>query len=99
MPEYKKEYPSLKRTQLIAMIQKEFKKSPENPVYRQQLMNVNKLEQNKNDYEENETDWKNLNMLWTIIIEFKEKILNRRIWLFLRFLIYDDIILFQFILF
>ena len=35
MPEYKKEYPNLKRTQYIDMIQKEFKKSPENPVYKQ----------------------------------------------------------------
>ena len=38
LPIYKAEYPSFKRNQLINMIQKEFKKSPENPVYKQQLI-------------------------------------------------------------
>lgn len=52
LPEYKKEYPSLKRSQLIVMIQKEFKKSPENPVYKQQLMNANKSNLNKNEDDE-----------------------------------------------
>ena len=42
MPEYKRDYPNLKRSQYIDMIQKEFKKSPENPVYKQKLNEMNK---------------------------------------------------------
>lgn len=42
MPEYKKEYPNLKRSQYVDMIQKEFKKSPENPVYKQKLNEASK---------------------------------------------------------
>jgi hypothetical protein len=37
LPIYKMAYPSLKRTQLINLMQKEFKKSPENPVYKKQM--------------------------------------------------------------
>ncbi len=37
LPLFKAEYPNAKRSQLIDMIQKEFKKSPENPVYKQQI--------------------------------------------------------------
>jgi hypothetical protein len=33
---YRSAYPSLKRQQLINLMQKEFKKSPENPVYKKQ---------------------------------------------------------------
>jgi len=47
MPDYKKEYPSLKRSQLIAMIQKEFKKSPDNPINKQQLLASSKIENKK----------------------------------------------------
>jgi hypothetical protein len=51
MPEYKKEYPNLKRTQYIDMIQKEFKKSPENPVYKQKLNEAkNKNNNGDNNY-------------------------------------------------
>ncbi len=52
MPEYKKDYPSLKRSQLIGMIQTEFKKSPDNPVYKQKLLNANKQEKIKDDDED-----------------------------------------------
>jgi hypothetical protein len=38
LPLYKIAYPGMKRGQLIQMLQKEFKKSPENPVYKQQLI-------------------------------------------------------------
>lgn len=44
LPIFKAEYPNAKRSQLIEMIQKEFKKSPDNPVYRQQLINVREAE-------------------------------------------------------
>lgn len=37
LPIYKIGYPSMKRNQLIHMIQKDFKKSPENPVYKKQI--------------------------------------------------------------
>jgi len=37
MPIYRSDYPSLKRQQLINLIQKEFKKYPENPVYIKQI--------------------------------------------------------------
>jgi len=36
-PLFKKDYPNMKRSQLIQMIQKEFKKSPENPIYKIQI--------------------------------------------------------------
>jgi len=52
MPEYKKDYPNFKRSQLIAMIQKEFNKSPQNPVYKQQQMNANKNNKD-NDFDDN----------------------------------------------
>ena len=38
LPLFKAQNPNAKRSQLIDMIQKEFKKSPENPVYKQQVM-------------------------------------------------------------
>jgi hypothetical protein len=38
LPIYKMAYPSLKRAQLINLMQKEFKKSPENPVYKKQML-------------------------------------------------------------
>ncbi len=44
LPIFKAEYPNAKRSQLIEMIQKEFKKSPDNPVYRQQLINMREAE-------------------------------------------------------
>lgn len=44
LPIFKAEYPNAKRSQLIDMIQKEFKKSPDNPVYRQQLLLNKELE-------------------------------------------------------
>jgi hypothetical protein len=48
LPLFKVEYPNAKRSQLIDLIQKEFKKSPENPVYKQQLlMNKDIEKQNK----------------------------------------------------
>jgi hypothetical protein len=53
MPEYKKDYPNLKRSQYIDMIQKEFKKSPENPVYKQKL---NEASNKNNKGEENFSD-------------------------------------------
>jgi hypothetical protein len=37
MPLFKVLYPGAKRSQLIEFMQKEFKKSPENPVYKQQM--------------------------------------------------------------
>jgi len=37
LPIYKIAYPSLKRSQLINLMQKEFKKSPDNPVYKKQM--------------------------------------------------------------
>ena len=57
MPEYKKDYPSLKRSQLIGMIQTEFKKSPDNPVYKQKLLNANKQEKIKDDDEDKNEYW------------------------------------------
>jgi hypothetical protein len=39
LPEYKSQYPNFTRNKLIDMIQKEFKKSTENPVYMQQVIN------------------------------------------------------------
>ncbi len=44
MPLFKLEYPKVKRQQLIQMIQKEFKKSPENPIYKQQLAMAKKAD-------------------------------------------------------
>ena len=55
MPEYKVEYPNLKRRQYIEMIQKEFKKSPENPVYKQKMADAGK-EQNKGKDYGNDSD-------------------------------------------
>ena len=37
LPAYREANPGFKRTQLINMIQKEFKKSPENPIYKQKV--------------------------------------------------------------
>lgn len=45
LPEYKKEYPNAKRSQLTEFMQKEWKKSPMNPVYRQQVLLSQKVEQ------------------------------------------------------
>lgn len=49
MPEYKKEYPNLKRSQYMDMIHKEFKKSPENPVYKQKLNDASKSGKNNDN--------------------------------------------------
>lgn len=38
LPLYRTLYPGSKRAQLINFIQKDFKKSPENPVFKQQLL-------------------------------------------------------------
>lgn len=43
----------MKRSQLIAMIQKEFKKSPENPVFKQQLMNAKKTNNKDDEFDNN----------------------------------------------
>ena len=39
LPDFKAEYPNAKRSQLIDLMQKEFKKSTDNPIYKQQLIN------------------------------------------------------------
>ncbi len=46
LPIFKAQNPNAKRSQLIDMIQREFKKSPDNPVYRQKLL-MNKELENK----------------------------------------------------
>ena len=51
LPNYKEEYPNLKRSQYIDMIQKEFKTSPENPVY---LANVQKAKKNQEEEDQKE---------------------------------------------
>ena len=48
---YKEEYPNLKRSQYIDMIQKEFKTSPENPIY---LANIQKAKKAQDEEDEKE---------------------------------------------
>lgn len=43
LPIFKAEYPNFTRGKLINMIQKEFKKSPDNPIYKQQLLAAKEL--------------------------------------------------------
>lgn len=50
LPLFKVAYPNLKRSQYIQMIQKEFKTSPENPVY------VSKIQKAKKTEEEEESE-------------------------------------------
>ena len=51
LPNYKEEYPNLKRSQYIDMIQKEFKTSPQNPVY---LANIQKIKKNQEEDDQKE---------------------------------------------
>ena len=51
LPNYKEEYPNLKRSQYIDMIQKEFKTSPENPIY---LANIQKAKKAQDEEDEKE---------------------------------------------
>ena len=44
LPIYKEQYPNLKRQQYINMIQKEFKTSPDNPVYMKKIKDAKKAE-------------------------------------------------------
>lgn len=50
---YKLEFPNLKRSQYIQMMQKEFKTSPDNPVYISNIKKAQKLKE-KEDTENNE---------------------------------------------
>ena len=45
LPIYKEQYPNLKRQQYINMIQKEFKTSPDNPVYMKKIKDSQKEEE------------------------------------------------------
>ena len=45
LPIYKENYPNLKRQQYINMIQKEFKTSPDNPVYMKKIQDAKKAEE------------------------------------------------------
>ena len=45
LPRFKMEYPNLKRSQYIQMIQKEFKTSPDNPVYVSNMQKAKKKEE------------------------------------------------------
>jgi hypothetical protein len=47
LPLFKIAYPNLKRSQYIQMIQKEFKTSPENPVYMQQVKLAGQVKKQK----------------------------------------------------
>ena len=44
LPIFKEQYPNLKRQQYINMIQKEFKTSPDNPVYMRKIQDAKKVE-------------------------------------------------------
>ena len=49
LPIFKEQYPNLKRQQYINMIQKEFKTSPENPVYMRRIQDSKKSEEKEED--------------------------------------------------
>ena len=49
LPIFKEQYPNLKRQQYINMIQKEFKTSPENPVYMKRIQDSKKAEEKEED--------------------------------------------------
>ena len=49
LPIFKEQYPNLKRQQYINMIQKEFKTSPENPVYMRRIQVSKKAEEKEED--------------------------------------------------
>ena len=55
LPSYKEQYPNLKRQQYINMIQKEFKTSPDNPVYMKKIKDSQKQEE-KEEKEEQEDE-------------------------------------------
>ena len=54
LPIYKEQYPNLKRQQYINMIQKEFKTSPDNPVYMKKIKDAKQQQENDNENEEDE---------------------------------------------
>ena len=49
LPIFKEQYPNLKRQQYINMIQKEFKTSPDNPVYMRRIQDSKKAEEKEED--------------------------------------------------
>ena len=49
LPIYKEQYPNLKRQQYINMIQKEFKTSPDNPVYMRKIQDAKRAENEEED--------------------------------------------------
>ena len=51
LPSYKEQYPNLKRQQYINMIQKEFKTSPDNPVYMKRIKDAQRQEEKENEEE------------------------------------------------
>ena len=56
LPIYKENYPNLKRQQYINMIQKEFKTSPDNPVYMKRIKDAQKAEEKAKEEEEKEEE-------------------------------------------
>ena len=56
LPIYKEKYPNLKRQQYINMIQKEFKTSPDNPVYMKKIKDAQKAEEKAKEEEEKEEE-------------------------------------------
>ena len=51
LPIYKEQYPNLKRTQYINMIQKEFKTSQDNPVYMKKIKDAQKAQEKEEEDE------------------------------------------------
>ena len=49
LPIFKEQYPNLKRQQYIQMIQKEFKTSPDNPVYMRKIQDSKKAQEKEED--------------------------------------------------
>ena len=54
LPLYKAGYPNLKRSQYIQMISKEFKTSPENPVYASQMQKAKKAQEEEEEEDKKE---------------------------------------------
>ena len=52
LPIFKEQYPNLKRQQYINMIQKEFKTSPDNPVYMRKVQDSKKAEEKEKEEDE-----------------------------------------------
>ena len=52
LPIFKEQYPNLKRQQYINMIQKEFKTSPDNPVYMKKIKDAKKAEEEEDEKDE-----------------------------------------------